>query len=388
MPLRELASVRDFLRFAASSLARAFLIGVVLTIVAQSSATVSIIAVTMTNVGMLTIDQTIVIVLGASLGSGISIALLSTNLSGVGRQIAYLQIAVKLVGVAVILPLFIAEYQGLVPGVKTLVFAISHHAATQVALVYLLLQIVSAVLTTALRGRMMGLIARMSPPTVEEMLSKPHYLYDEAVDDPMTALDLVEREQMRLFGYLPGILDAVRVDGETSTGAGLLHSASVLVARQCDEFLTDILDRNSSREVLLDVVDMQKRNEILIGLIDAVYDYVGVVGRAGPRPEADGFSRLLFALGEGLHTILTLAGDAFASKERDDIDMLLAFTSDRSTQMERIRRQVLEMQEMGPVDHSILYASTTLFERMLWLIRRYAALVEQRMEIAAAAAAD
>jgi phosphate:Na+ symporter len=386
MPLRDLASVREFLSFAASSFALAFLIGVVLTIVAQSSATVSIIAVTMTNVGMLTIDQTIVIVLGASLGSGISIALLSTNLSGVGRQIAYLQIAVKLAGVAVILPLFVAEFFGLVPGVKALVFAISSHAATQVALVYLLLQVVSAVLTTAFRRRLMDLMTRMSPPTVEEMLSKPHFLYDEAIDDPMTALDLVEREQMRLVSYLPGIVDAVRSDGETKVSAALLHGASALVARQCDEFLTNILDHNSSREVLLDVVDMQKRNEILIGLIGAVYDYVGVVGRAGGRSETDDFGRLLFALGEGLHTILSIAGDAFTSRERGDVDMLLAFTSDRSAQMERIRRQVLEVQDMSPADHDILYASTTLFERILWLIRLYAALVEKKIDVLAAAA--
>jgi len=115
MPLKSMDAVREFLSFAASSYVLAFLIGVVLTVVAQSSATVSIIAVTMANVGLLTIDQTIVVVIGASLGSGISIALLSTNLRGVGRQIAWMQVAVKLVGVAVVLPSSRSKCWGMFP---------------------------------------------------------------------------------------------------------------------------------------------------------------------------------------------------------------------------------------------------------------------------------
>lgn len=377
MPLKGIDAVREFLAFAASSYVLAFLIGIVFTIVAQSSATVSIVAVTMTNIGLLTIDQTIVIVIGASLGSGLSVALLSSNLSGIGRQIAWLQIAVKLAGVAVVLPLFIAELLGLLPGVKALVFALTPSAATQVALVYLILQLVSAVLTTAFRGWIMGYISRISPPTAEEMLSKAHYLYAEAVDDAPTALDLVEREQVRLFGYLPDMIDAVRMDGASAVSPDVLYGAGVAVAQQCDDFLTEIIDNNSSRDVLTSVFDMQKRNEILVSLIAAVNDYVRVVGRSGARMEEDKFGRLLFALGESVHTILMLASDAFAAKDKDDLDLLLNFTSDRSTQMEGIRRRIMEVGDITPADHDTLYASTTLFERMLWLIRRYAVLVEE-----------
>ena len=144
LPLKTMASVREFLSFAASSYVLAFLLGAVLAVVAQSSAMVSIIAVTMANVGILTIDQTVVIVIGASFGSGVGTALLASNFSGVARQIAYLQVVVKLVGVVVILPLFIAESYDLIPGVRALVHRVAPDAAAQVALVYLLLQLVSA----------------------------------------------------------------------------------------------------------------------------------------------------------------------------------------------------------------------------------------------------
>lgn len=382
-PLKTMGAVRDFLAFAASSYILAFLIGLVLAVIAQSSATVSIVAVTMTNVGVLTMEQTIVIVFGASLGSGISTALLAANLSGVGRQLAHLQVVIKAVGVALVLPFFIVEALGLAPGVRALVAAITTNGATQVALIYLLLQLVSAVFASLFQTPLLQLMARLSPPTTEEVLSKPHYIYAEAIDEPRSALELVEREQMRLFGQLTNIIDAVREDGETPFAPAILYAASSAVAARCDEFLGEILDRNSARDVLMDGIDLQKRNEILIGLIGTANDYVIAVKQAGKRPRGDRLGDLLFALGESTHTILMVANDAFASKDRSDLHLLNELTSDRSAQMEGIRRRIMGLDHITPADHDTLYATTTLFERALWLIRRYAALVERSVPAAA-----
>jgi phosphate:Na+ symporter len=371
-PLKEMESVRDFLSFAASSFVAAFVVGAAFAVVAQSSAMVSIIAVTMINVGILTLDQTIVIVIGASLGSGIATLLLSANLSGVGRQIGYLQVAVKTLGVLVVLPLFVAETYGLVPGIRSVVFALAADVTTQVALVYLLLQLVSAVLGTLFQRQLIAFAARLSPPTLEESLSRPRFLYAEALEDPGTALDLVEKEQGRVFARLPEIIDAVRPDGESVTAPEVLVETSLSITRQCDEFLTDILDNNQSRSVMVDVVGVQKRNEILLALISSSSDYIQAVASVGRRSEDDKLGRLLFALNESLHAILLVANDAATSRDAVDMGVLRELTSDRSTQMERIRRQVMEVEEVSPADHQALYASTTLFERLLWLTRRYA----------------
>lgn len=373
-PLKEMEPVRDFLAFAASPTIAAFVIGAAFAMVAQSSGMVSIIAVTMINVGILTFDQTVVIVIGASLGSGIATLLLSANLAGVGRQIGYLQVAVKALGVLVVLPLFVVESYGLLPGVRALVFAIASDVATQVALVYLLLQLVSALLGTLFQRQLLLLAQRLSPSTFEESLARPSFLYAEALDDARTALDLVEKEQARLFARLPSSIDSVRPDGETATAPALLAEASTSVANQCDEFLTDILDSSQSRAVTVDVVVIQKRNEILLALIGSTGDYVAAVASAGPRPDGDKLGSLLFALNESLHAILLVANDAIATRDEVDMRPLRDLTSDRSAQMERIRRQVLEVEEVSPNDHNALYASTTLFERILWLTRRYAAL--------------
>ena len=153
-------------------------------------------------------------------------------------------------------------------------------------------------------------------------------------------------------------------------------SRRVRRAQQCDEFLTEILDTNHSREVTVDVVGVQKRNEILIALIGSSRDYTTAVASAGSRPEGDKLGRLLFALNESLHVILLVANDAITNRDEIDMRLLFDLTSDRSAQMEKIRRQVMEeAEEVSPGDHDVLYTATTLFERMLWLIRRYVALL-------------
>jgi phosphate:Na+ symporter len=383
-PLKSIVEVREFLAFAASSYVLAFLVGLVLAVIAQSSATVTIVAVTMTNIGILTLDQTIAIVFGASVGSGVGTGLLGANLNGVSRQLAYLQVVVKAAGVVLVLPFFIAETLGLAPGVRALVSAIAADAATQVALVYLLLQLVSAVFSSLFQPSLLKLMARLSPPTTEEVLSKPHFLYAEAIEEPRSALELVEREQMRLFGQLTGIVDSVREDGETHAKPAVLFAASSAIAARCDEFLAEILDNNSARDVLMDGIDLQKRNEMLTGLIGTANDYVVAVEQAGKRQRGDRLGDLLFALGESMHTILMVAHDALVSRDRADLDLLRELTSDRSAQMENIRRRIMGLDHITPADHDTLYATTTLFERTLWLIRRYATLVERSVPMEAA----
>ena len=76
--------------------------------------------------------------------------------------------------------------------------------------------------------------------------------------------------------------------------------------------------------------------------------------------------------------ILLVADDAITNRDEIDMRLLFYLTSDRSAQMEKIRRQVMEVEEVSPSDHNALYAATTLFERMLWLTRRYASSLVER----------
>ncbi len=382
--IRQVSAVADVLAFTAGWPILAFVAGAALTLVAQSSATVSVVAVTLTSVGLLTLDQTALIVFGASLGSGLSVWLLSANLSGGGRQLALIQVVAKAVGVALLLPLYAADAAFGIPGGAELRAAASAAPEQAVALLYLALQVVSALALTLFASPALALVARIAPESEEERLSRPRFLYDQAIEDPQTAVELVRREQARVFAYLPALLDAARPDAIAQAEPnGLLEACRNLTAR-CEGFLADLLDATTSRELLMAVLRLEKRNQLLGELITTLDQqlsgpYRGLQLRAAGEDRLPG---LLLALVESQHALVLTAADALAQEtesgaQPDDIAVLLALSGDRSDSMDRLRRRVAGETRLSAGDHDTLYAATALFERTVWLIRRYALLLDR-----------
>lgn len=386
--LRMLPAVGDILSFAAGWPLLALVIGAGVTLAAQSSATVSVVAVTLTTAGLLTLDQTAMIVFGASLGSGLSVWLLSANLAGSGRQVALVQVAAKLAGVALLLPAYALDMTLGLPGGDGLRAAAVAAPDQAVAVLYLLLQLVSALVLSLLGRPVLALAARAAPESEEERLSRPRFLYDQAVEDPETALDLVRREQARAFSYLPVLLDSVRPEADSAGDAGALLEACRKLVERCDSFLAELLDATSSRDLMAAALQLEKRNALLGDLVEAVGEQLAIPLQ--DRAEAAGPHRLpvlLRALVESQHALLLTAVDALEQEVAnggadDDVAVLLALSGDRSETMDTLRRQVAQETRLTAAEHNTLYAATALFERMVWLIRRYTLLIARAEESA------
>ncbi|MFW6341319.1 MAG: Na/Pi cotransporter family protein, partial [Wenzhouxiangella sp.] len=359
-PLKDIPWVQSFLQFSAESLILAFLVGLVLTLVMQSSATVSVIAVTMTTVGLLDLDQTIMIVFGASIGSGLAVFLMSANLRGTSRQLALVQVWLKVIGVLVVLPLFLVELWFDLPGLKALSTLPADDLATRIAWIYLLLQVASAASVSLLGGPLLALAARWSPEDPAESLGRPKYLYDQALDDAESALDLAEREQGRLVERLPGYLDSLREDAvQTSTVAlDVLHPASKAVAGEIARFVADLMARPQSGDTLERVVNVHARNDLLVHLQEACHDLVETLA---PPLEDQSAQALRASLLESLHMLLSLLADSLDG-DADDLALLQDTSQDRSGLMERIRGELIATDRgLSPVSQARLFASTSLF---------------------------
>ncbi len=382
--LRSLPAVADILAFAAGWPLLGFVLGAALTLVAQSSATVSVVAVTLTTAGLLTFDQTAFIVFGASLGSGVSVWLLSANLTGSARQIVLLQVAAKVTGVVVLLPLYLLEMSVDLPEVVALRAAAEAAPQQAVALLYLLLQLVSALALSLLGRPALALAARAAPESEEERLSRPRYLYDQAVEDPETAVELVRREQARIFGHLPTLLDSLRPEAGEQAGRGPLLEASRNLVGRCEVFLTELLDATGSRGLMLTVLQLEKRNQLLGELLQTVGEQLdGPVRDIAAPLEPDGrLPTLLGALVESEHALLVTAAEALDREAGEghaeaDVAVLLALSGDRSESMDELRRRVAQETRLTAEEHDSLYAATALFERIVWLVRRYTLLLER-----------
>lgn len=378
-PLREMQAVRDLLELGADSYLMAFGIGASLTLIAQSSATVSIVAVAMTSVGLLTMPQTMMVIYGAGLGSAGSLWFLSSNLSGTSRRIVLQQIILKLASTAIMLVLFGLEQWRNIPLIQALTSWITPSISLRAAWVYLLQQLLGCITASLLLGPTLKLLARLAPATREEELARPVFLYDQALGDAETALDLVSREQNRLFGDLHGyIVTADHFAEPTPRDVQALYRGNTGVSREIDLFLTELVDRNQDRQTMHRILNHQARNRVLDDLRESLF----TLGRT-LEPTDDGRepTSLEHTLAEGMHVILRTMADTLNSSEKIDLDeneatMLTALTSDRSALMERLRHDLLGHGEKLP--HSVqesLFAATSLFERTIWLLGRYIALV-------------
>ncbi|MGQ9365964.1 Na/Pi cotransporter family protein [Azospirillum sp. A39] len=374
--LRELEWVQAAMRFASSSPPLLMLLGAAVTMVAQSSATVSVLAVTMAGAGLIGEAETIMVVLGANLGSGVTTFLMAGNLEGTPRQLGIFQALFKGLAVVLLTPLFLVEELYALPLLRHLIDESVGGLTMRVAWVFLLCQILPALLLLPLYGPVARLLARLSPPSRGEILARPRYLYDQALVDAESALELVEKEQARLTRHLPDYLDCVRDDPECAepVACAALYEATSAVARAIDAFQTELLDGSMGRDALERGMRLQARQEVLVSLNDSVHELVAGIDRA---PDGAGPGNpLTRSLVESLHALLATLADTVDDPDPGDVELLIALCSDRSELMERTRSNLVRV-DTPPTQavRQALFTQTALFERIVWLIRRYAVLL-------------
>lgn len=380
--LRGIEWVREFFQISAQWSISAFLVGIVLAVVTQSSATVTVIAIAMTAAKLLTLEQSAVTVFGASVGSGISTYMVATGMGGTSRQLAILQALVKILGIAALLPLFVVERTFDVPLLIHGVRAVSESPTTQVALVYLACQIAAVVAQAIFDKPLLPLLERLAPPSADEAASKPRYLYDQALSEPETALALVDREQMRVFGFLPlhlGVTDHLDSSEARPPRGGVLSAATAL-DDAIGRFLTDLADTGASRDVLELIANRQARNSLLQPMHESLRD----LGDALSKPfEAPAMQSLASNLNEGLAALLLAADEAVKSPTVEDLAILRDLTADRDSLVDQMRRRVIAADKtLSARDQQMLYMITSLFERVVWMLRRFASLLAVDIEAA------
>lgn len=384
-PLKSIGWFTQFLAYTNRSYLLAFLIGAFLTFIAQSASTVSVVAIALAKAGLLGWEQTAMIVYGANLGTGLSTTFMASNVRGTAKQLGIFQCLFKCAGTIIFVPLFYLETSGGVPLVRALVSRFSPDIGHQMAHVFLIFQLATAFVISFVLTPIQKLLERISPPTEEEVLAKPQFIYDQAIEEPETALELVAQEQFRLAQRLPQYLDSAREDTETEAPPlEALHAATVSILKQIDSFATDLLDQNHSRGALERIIRAQTRSGVFHSLDESLFSLAELAGQASNSPTLGGLSARLI---EGLHTVLVTAVEALESPTAANREILLRLTSDRGDLIERIRRAVLRAEPtLGAEEQKTLFAITSLFERIVWLLRQLGSTLEEETKEEAAKA--
>ncbi len=376
-PMQEMAFVGRLLESAQEQYWLVFFLGLALALIAQSSATVTVVTVLMSKVGLLNLDLTLMMIYGAGIGSAASLAYMTLTLSGLSRQLAYLQIFQK-AGSAVIMVALLAIERGFdIPLVESLIRLISSDTSLQGCWAYVLMQLLGCVLVSSLSKTLYGIAVSLAPATIAESRAKPYFLYPQAIDDPETALDLVAKEQLRQFAYLNGYLatdDAALSDPSPSRlTQKSLHDANLKVTAEIDEFLAELLNRVTDRDVMDRILNFRARNRLLADLQQSIHELDALLR---PLLERDSVASLGRSIIESLDFILLALLDAVKTGERQDADLFMQMTADNSGVMEHVRQDFLARgSEFSPQLHELLFSATSLFERINWLLRQYCGLL-------------
>lgn len=372
-PLPRYPWFKDVVGFLHGSVLATFVAGALLRVLVQSSSGIAVIALALAHGGLLTFEQAAMMMFGTGIGVGLSVFLLSANLRGLPRQIALYQVAINTASGLTLASLYFVESFTGWPLALRLARLLTSDESLRLACVFLLLQSTAVALALIFSRSTAHWLARLSPPTEEQDLARPRFLAEHALADPESALDLAEKEQLRLLGHLSAQLDTVREETAASTtvSAETWHRATVAVSAEVLAYLHELVDRQSDRATSERLLALERRQTLVTALDETVFGFVGTVAqlRSGPTPLATFLDRL----SESLNTLILTAVDALRTRDLADRETLLGLTADRGDLMERLRRTQLSGPQ--PIDHRekahLLYL-TSLFERAIWLLRQLA----------------
>lgn len=334
------------------------LLGMVLTIVAQSHMGVIMIGVTMTATGVLSLHDTVMLIYGTQLGSSVVTYLFSVKLfRGRARQVVMAQVVFNIIGVVFFVALYYIESYLDIPLMIAMVQWLSDDVATQAAIVAIVFNFVTALICHLGCDPIQSLLDRLWPITEHEELGQAQYINPAAIAEPEVALILVRKEQRRLLAMLPKYMEVIR-PAQTPSKLELsdYHRAFDSVSEDIHRFSTRLVGLDLSISASEQLLLTQSRQSRLITLESDLHE---LSARLSKRPDSDALQALQSSITEATDTLLLTLVDAVENRDQDDMAMLLSMTDASHQTLRDIRQRHLEQKDSLTPDQRqwILYTT-------------------------------
>lgn len=354
--------INEFFEFASETILISMVLGLFFTLVTQSASTITMLIVALVSSGVIPIESASFMVIGSNLGSGIALILFFTHLEGQQKRILFFQLITKCAGSFIVLILVLVKPSLLISGNASQF----NDMALQLALLYLYLQITGALFSSFFQNKLLFFLEKKLPDSEKDIITKPKFLYPEALENKHTAINLINQEQLRLLSLVPSYLDNLRLSKQGEDSSDLdRHSSFVALCQNIKVFIDEaiVIDQSNDMSALF---RMQSKNESIQNLIITLKSFVDTVNELNIKQ-----SNLSDSMVESLHMILTLLHEQ-QSDDGGDMQMIESLTSDRGSLMDSIRDKVLTDQSISNQDQKSLFLLTRIFERLLWQVRKHA----------------
>ena len=325
---------REMVEGTGDSLALAFLVAAILTFAVQSSSAVSIFGISLAAVGLLSVDQAIMIMYGSLIGSSAILYALSAGLTGRSRQVSMYMVAYNVIVCAVLVPLLYVEILLGVPLVKAAALSLELGLEQRLAAVYVFLCVFLLPVMLAGLGWSATALERLWPASNSDALSRPRFLHDHASVDVETSVILVDLEQRRALQELSGYFEAVR-QGER---VGPLRAGMKKLLSEIAEFLDDLHDLHPMHGIE-EQNALRNRQKLLAWLEESL----GVMCETlADIDERSAIGRLRTTVCEGVDGVLLSLAAAAESGDPADREVARKLTGDRSGMMRDLRTRCLQ----------------------------------------------
>jgi phosphate:Na+ symporter len=364
-PLTQAVWFEELLQWTQGNYILGFAIGAAMSFLVQSSLAPIVLTIAFQTAGLFSLADSIMVVYGANVGSSILTLVLSSSMAGQSKQVAMYQTAYNFVGAIILLPLFYLEIHGGYPLVKSIAQWVTTSDGGQIATVNILFNFLPGVVLFGLIGPTARLYDRLWPETLEEQASKPKYIHDRAAEDPDSALDLIELEQIRLIEFLSTSLDTQR-EGGTPSKLLAYQEAFKTLGGIIRETISDLSTRKTLTSEIYERLDsllniqhhLESANDAIVGLSNEFRSL---------RSTSHG-SRFVSSAVEGVDAIVLSLLDVAKERSEDDAMFLNSMTSEDGNGIKAVRSAYLaEESKLDTNQRMQLLAAANYCERLIWL---------------------
>lgn len=384
-------AVVPFIELVNASLMIGFTLGLVLTLIAQSHTAIVLMALAMTQSGVLDPTQAAMVILGTHGGSALITWMMSVQLRGEARQLVAAQIFYNIMGIGIFAPVILLESFSSVPLILAMIGLFADDPGLQAALFAIVLNTVTPLLLMLTRTPYQQFIEKFFRADETDALGQPKYLSSELKGDPETTLLLLEKEQHRLLKRLPWYLDLLRpVDQQTTQmggkfTAGQLHQAFLSVHHEIEVTTSALLGQQLDAEMAEAILNMHNRQALVATLEDCLATLCREFSPADDHA-ANHYApaTLLGPITESLDVQILTALSANQNNDPGDLELLIDLTADRGPTMGEIRRHYLNESDhpAAAAERSHILHITNTFERATWALHRFAVLRLRALNIA------
>ena len=352
-PLKDDAWFQSAMSFALGSSSLTFLAGVFVAMLLQSNTGAAMLIITFAVNGVLALEPAMLMLYGTNLGAIGLRLFLSAGLRGERLRLVRLEDFFCVLSGAVMVTLFAVEQAG-IPLVAAFVSSLSVPITTNLAVVFLISNLLPALLLSPALGRVLEFLKRLWPdtPAIDDP-SRPMFLRSQALDDPSSAFDLMQKELARLLSTIH--VTTIKQSPEEEAPPRAFQDLALAI----EEFAAKLASRSSLNQADATRLHLLRAELSIIRHVEeGVRYFAHALGRQGGPA----------VLSETLEKLLSLATRAAETESPDLIRELLARTKLKGEEMIRLKEETA----------SASLSATALFEDFsiaVWTLRRLAKLL-------------